>query len=354
MNKKITRQVFRWHSRLGLISSLFVLIFFLTGTVIVFNLELEKAEHPELLTVMPGSRILSYDSIYRSVQQQRPDLYLYSFRRLPARPDETIEMRVYDPSDKTYPLLFVDPYTGKVVGLLKQSIYGFFITLHYTFYLGKIGELLAGIFAIALLGSILTGAFVYRKHLLDVLFFRIYFRTKNWRTLSSSLHRIVGVWALFFHFVLAFSGAYMMLYAFDLKAQFGSESSSTNVMSPPKLAVNLDKAIKATQARIPNFRFTYMDFPRVEEGTLRVQGDLPGRWWLGNTATVVSYDYTNGRIRELVREDELGWKDQFDYSLYTLHYGQYGGRFIKILYCLLGLAGSLLTITGWLLWKRRR
>lgn len=353
MNKTITRQVFRWHSRLGLVSSLFVFVFFITGAIVVFNLELEKAQHPELLNVQPGSTLLTYDSIYRAVQVQRSDLYLYSFRRLPIRPDEAIEMRVYDPSDQSYPLLFVNPYTGRVNGLLKQSIYGFFISLHYTFYLGRIGELLAGIFAFALLGSIITGIFVYRKHILDVLLFRIFFRTKNWKTLSSSLHRIVGVWALVFHFILAFSGAYMMLYAFDLKAQFGNYNNGNPTSPPPLVTINLDDIIQATKEQLPEFKFTYMDFPRTTGSTIQVQGDLPGRWWLGTTATSAAYDYIDRKLVLLQREDQLGYWQQFEYGLYTFHYGQFGGLAIKLLYFIIGMAGVLLTVTGWLLRKRK-
>jgi uncharacterized iron-regulated membrane protein len=76
----VTRKIFALHQWLGLIAGCFILVFFLTGAVIVFRDELNRWENPHLFLVKPQGQRLPYDEIYRKVQAQVPGVYLYSFR----------------------------------------------------------------------------------------------------------------------------------------------------------------------------------------------------------------------------------------------------------------------------------
>jgi len=345
--------MFRLHSWLGLTLGIFMLSFFVTGAIIVFREELNKAEHPELFIVDKQGDYLPYDSLYRLALQQRPDLYLYSFRYIPRHPDETIEMRVYDPSTKTYPLLYLNPYDGKVLGVENNSFYDMMLRWHYQFAIGKAGEFLAAIFALALLGSLVTGIVVYRRFFWRAIFFRVSFPFRNWRLAVSSLHRIIGCWALVFNFILAFSGFYMMMYVFDIKTHF--QPAGAEVQGPPPaINLNLDSLIHVAHTRIDNFQFAYLDFPRKDGDALRITG-LSKSWLFGEYNNAVSFDYNSGAVKEIFREEQLSVKEKFEYALYTLHYGQYGGKPVKILYAFFGLASTLLTISGFVLfWRRYR
>jgi uncharacterized iron-regulated membrane protein len=347
------RRIFSVHSWLGLIAGLFILTFFLTGAVIVFREEINRWEHPHLHVVMPEWSKIGYHQIYERVRTQRPDLYLYSFRHIPKKPDETIEMRIYNPATDKYGLLYANPYDGKVLGVTFLSVYDFLLTLHYQFWLGKVGELLAGIFALALVGSVLTGFYVYRKFIWKALTFRVGFNWKNWRTASSSLHRILGAWGLVFNFILAFSGFYMMLYAFDLKAQFGGNASKQPEV-PPVFTVHLDSLIAHTEAALQG-RFHYLDFPREPAQPITVHAQSSNHSWLwGDYNNYIEYDRQTGTTQKIFREAELSAWTKFEYALYTLHFGQYGGMGIKLLYAFFGLAGAALSISGFLLWYRRK
>jgi uncharacterized iron-regulated membrane protein len=347
---RLNRKIFKLHAWLGLSSGIFILIFFLTGSVIVFRSELNTWENPHLFTVKPAGRYLPYDQLYRAAQQQCPDVYLYSFRYIPQKPDETIEMRIYDPQTDSYPLLYLNPYTGKVLGIERNSLYDILLTLHYKFYLGRVGELMAGIFALSLLGSVLTGTIVFRRFFFRALIFRIPLSFKNWRFAMSGLHRVIGCWALLFNLVLAFSGFYMMLYAFNFKEHFRKQN--TAVAPPPRVTVNLDSLIHVAGTTIPGFEFYYLDFPRQPGDALRVTGKSKA-WLFGDYNNAVSFDYQSGAVREIFREEALTPAQKFEYALYTLHYGQYGGTSIKLLYSFFGMASAILTLSGFFLWYRR-
>lgn len=100
--RRASRILFSVHSWLGLVAGVFILTFFLTGSVIVFRKELNRWQHPHLHTVteLPGD-YLSYEELYQQAKQQQPELYLYSFRYIPQNRKETIELRIYDPKKKS-------------------------------------------------------------------------------------------------------------------------------------------------------------------------------------------------------------------------------------------------------------
>lgn len=350
---RTSRFLFSIHSWLGLIAGIFILSFFLTGSVIVFRKELNEWQHPHLHSVKESGRYLSYNELYQKAKEQSPDLYLYSFRYIPQTPMETIEMRVYHPQKKEYGLLYLNPYNGKVLGTTwNNSLYDLLLTMHYTFFLGKVGELLAGIFALALIGSVITGIIVYRKHIGRMLTFRLKMKWRNWRMASSNLHRIIGVWALLFNLVLSVSGFYMMLYAFDLKAQFGSNASSS-VATPPVVRQNLDSLIQKGEALLKDGKFYYLDFPRNEGEPITIYTN-GGFWLWGDYNNKVEFDNATGKERRIFHQSQMSGKEKMEYALYTLHYGQYGGKGIKLLYSLFGLSGAVLSITGFALWYRKK
>lgn len=348
---RLSRWIFRVHSWLGLLAGLFILSFFLTGATIVFREELNKAENPHLFIVEEQGEYLSYDTLFRLAVQQSPTLYLYSYRYIPEQKDETIEMRVYDPASKKYPLLYLNPYNGRVLGVENSSIYDTLLTLHYQFFLGKIGEFIAALFALALLGSLLTGVIVYRKFFWKAILFRIPLSFKNWRVGASNLHRLIGSWALVFNFVLAFSGFYMLLYVFDVKSHFTPAGAEVEG-PPPQVSVNVDEMIAKASTIIDGFEFHYLDFPRKKTDYLRVTGKSKA-WLFGDYNNAVAFDYTTGEVKEIFREEDLTPREKFEYALYTLHYGQYGGMAVKILYSFFAMASALLTISGFVLFYRR-
>jgi uncharacterized iron-regulated membrane protein len=348
------RIFFSVHSWLGLVAGLFILSFFLTGSIIVFRKELNKWQYPHLQKIeKPGNQYLSYNQLFHLTKKKVPDLHIYSFRYIPVQADETIEMRVFDHVKKSYGLLYLNPYNGEILGTTwNDSLYDILLTMHFTFFMGKLGELLAGIFAFALLGSVLTGIFVYRKHLIKVFTFQQRMKWKDWRSISSSLHRSVGVWALLFNLIISISGFYMMLYAFDLKQQFGS-NASTSVLEPPEIKPDIDSLIHQAESLLEPGRFQYLDFPRNEGEPITVYTD-GGYWLWGNFNNKVEFNAQTGAITRIFHQSEMTGKEKMEYALYTLHYGQYGGGIIKCVYAAMGLAGAVLSISGFALYLRRK
>ncbi len=143
-----------------------------------------------------------------------------------------------------------------------------------------------------------------------------------------------------------------MIYAFDLKTQFGS-NASTSITTPPTVLQNLNSLIQKNEVLLQDGHFHYHDFPRNEGEPITVYTN-GGFWLWGDFHNKVEFDNETGAVQRSFRQSQMRAKEKMEYALYTLHYGQYGGKGIKLVYSFFCLGGSLLSITGFLLWYRRK
>lgn len=348
----LNRGIFTIHSFLGLISGIFILIFSLTGAVIVFYDELNKTLYSELLiTENEDKNRITLDEAYQIVCKKYPTYHPFRINQGINNNSETIGVGLQKNNFAERFSVYLNPYSGKILGELKNPFTLIAIKLHYSFCLGKLGELLAAIFALSFLGSIVTGIFIYRKNFFKVLLFKVPIKLKNWRTASSDLHRVLGVWALIFNFLLAFSGFWMMKYSFDFKKHF---ANNENIAAPEKLLISIDHYLEESKKNIPGVNVIYISLPRKQGDYLSFWGDTPGNWLLGEYNNIISYNSQTGILEKVIRENELSLDKKFEKILQTLHFGKFGGMSIQIIYFFFSIATAIITITGFFLWKRRQ
>jgi uncharacterized iron-regulated membrane protein len=117
--KSVTRTAFRVHGWVGLASALLLLNVGLTGAVLVFAPELDRALRPELYFVQPGAVRRPYATIYEAVRAAHPSAYRVSIGRLPAAADRSVELGVAYLDGRgahQFRSVFVDPYSGRTLG----------------------------------------------------------------------------------------------------------------------------------------------------------------------------------------------------------------------------------------------
>ena len=357
--KYISRWAFSLHSWLGLISGIFLLLLGLSGSALVFFKEIDHALHQEQLRVHPKGKILSLDVIYRQIGKSHPRLGGIAWLNPTAQTDEAYEFRLYQNDGKlsTYDLgmLSIDPYSGRVLreGNLKDLSTGlmqWLIQFHWSFQLGIPGLLLATVFGITMVLSTFTGLIIYRKQVWKVLCFKTGIKWDNWRTISSGLHRVVGVWAMVFNLLIFFTGFWMNKFSFDpayWKKQ--TVSMSLNSLSTK----SLDGLMESAKGHMPDLMVEKVYLPTQEHKDFKISGRIEGQSAIFGLPNSVSMDPNSGQMTHLKRLDTMGFWDQLEATVFSLHVGDFGGVTVKILYVILGLLPGLLSITGALLWWRR-
>ncbi len=344
------------HAFAGLFAGIFILALSLSGAILVFQNDIDNLQKPFFLPLKTGDKILSVDSIYKLVQQKYPHAVI-SNCNLAENKQQAFSFSVYDSSYKngTKALqVFLHPQTGTVLKTrggsedFKNNFMGWLSKFHNSFHAGKTGEWLLGFFAIVFLISILSGLILYRKNIIAVFLFKKTVCTRN------NLHQIIGTWALVFNLMIGITGFWMQRYVF--KKEFYQNNDWVNTIKPsPELFFNLDSAYTNLQKLHPDFTGHVIYFAQNAKGKTAVYGSNSTNAYIHSKkfADVIFLD-SNGNISKTRFINEIAAADRYDIINSQLHMGKYGGMPIKIIYSLFGLSSAILSLTGFLMWVKRR
>lgn len=356
------RSLFRLHGWLGLCTGVFLVLLGLSGSALVFRTELDGFFNRKLLHIPVSGAVLPENALlhcYRTISSRYPNLDGIAWLNPDAGPGTAYDFRIYfnDTHLLTYDLALIsfNPYTGAVLreGPASQftpSFIEWLFQFHFSFQLGIPGAALTAVFGITMLLSLLTGAIVYKKMVWKVITFQIRINRKNWRTISSDLHRIVGVWSLLLNAVIFFTGFWMNLFAFQAAA-WQKELVAAKPNAP--LSVSPDLMYRRALSAMPDLEPTYVYLPTQPERKFEVRGYTKGQWKLWGSGNSVRIDQQTGNTLQVTRTREKSLGDRIEATFFPLHVGNYGGLAVKILYMLVGLTPGLLSVTGFLLWWRR-
>jgi uncharacterized iron-regulated membrane protein len=351
------------HAWAGVIASLFLFVIFFCGVFALFREELTVWQEPAL-QVPPTDPPPSLDRMLAAVRQKEPlrQGQTVGFHSQ----DGTRFMGAYlmDEQAGTQKSLFVDGATQTTLephsDLAEQLYY-----MHF-FYRVPQGIFVAGLLGIALLIITITGVVIHLKDLRRQLF---QFRPQlKLRFSSSDAHKVLGVFGLPFALVMGWSGAILglspllaggvaqLVYHGDTKPVFAyggypeiERTESGKHVPAPSLDALLVRArsvlgdehaeLHYAGLRLLDDQNSYVHFyfhNRPLEQSVWVALDAHDGSVLGTRSTLEAP------------------AESFSSTLFELHYGQYGGLALKLLYALLALAVCAVVITGNLIWLERR
>jgi uncharacterized iron-regulated membrane protein len=344
------------HSISGLFIGIFILLLSLSGTLLVFRDGLDAFQKPTVFPNKVPQKILTIDSCYQLVQQKYPHAVI-SNCAVAQNEQEVFSFTVYDSSyqNGTKALqLFLHPQTGVILKSrggsedIRHNFMSWLSAFHSSFHAGKKGEWLLGFFAVVFLLSIITGIILYSKNIIAVLLFKKSVWKKN------NLHQLVGTWALLFNLMIGVTGFWMQRYVF--KKEFYTVSTWVNTIKPsPKLFFNFDSAYNSLQKQHPDFTGYVIYFAQNVKAKTAIYGSNKTNAYIHSKkfADVIALD-SSGAIAKTRFINEISAADRYDIINSQLHMAKFGGTGIKIIYGLFGLSSALLSITGFIMWVRRK
>ena len=339
----VTKKIYSFHKWSGLIAGLFILLLGITGSILVFHEELESIEYKQARTVNNQDPV-NIDRGLNTIIEKFPgwDIRLQKFS---SDPTKSLIFQLRRPDDRL--VIFIHPSNGSLIHQVRQEDSAVFwvLKLHYTLHSGLVGEILVLIVGLLFILSLTTGLVVYRKAIIKVLTFRTRFTRKHNRSVASSLHRYIGVWALLFNLLIALTGTVI---SYEI-VRAAVKGPATTVISNPEIGLSIDQALKNIKTKQPDFNPSYIRFPTATGNPVVFAGRVDNKaFFFSKFYNTVSADALTGEIGDL----------QITRSLSSLvrgiHFVEYGNIFIKFFFCLVGLSGPLLSITGFLLWRWRK
>lgn len=352
----VRKLIFNVHLWVGFTAGLLLVLAGLTGSVLVFDEEIDAALNPRLLRVSPAAERVSLQRVVTEVAAAYPD-HPISYVRMPRAADQPFEVTTAgaDPIE-----IFVDPYRGAVLGArgTTEGLINTLLDLHVHLLAGETGERVMGVVGLLTVLLVLTGVVVWwpgMRRWWDG--FTVRWRA-NWRRVNFDLHRAGGIWSAVFLAVTAATGAGLVFHDAFL-AGANRLTGSAEVPAPPTVVprpgvrpLPLDSLLRQADRALPGGTVTYVAFPSVPEAPLSVRKYFDTALH-PNGRSFVYLDPWTGEALAVERALAAPAGMRALNLLYPLHIGSFGGLPVRIVYALLGLSPLVLFVSGVLMWWNR-
>lgn len=374
------------HRYIGLLLALFLALAGITGSLLAWNEELEAALSPQLFRVQPpspSSARIDPLRLHAMVRERYPDAFV---ARLPLEhSDGRSVLFALKGKRLANDQVFVDPYTGRILGERKwgdigqgrKNLMPFIYRLHYALALDGVGILVFGIVSLLWTVDCFIGAWLTLPAR----------RAGAWRSwwarwwsswklrggssykLSFNLHRAGGLWTWALLFMLAWSSVAFNLpqvYEPAMRALFAHQRGLESIakLPAPRMApaIGWEQALPAArrlmagQAQARGFRveaeksLLYDPVRGVYRYDVRTSHDIRHRG--GHTRLVM--DGETGAFKGLWLPTGAASGDTITTWLTTLHMAALGGWPVQLLVCLMGVVVTVLGVTGILVWLKKR
>jgi uncharacterized iron-regulated membrane protein len=352
--------MFQVHLWTGLALGVYALITGVTGSILVFQPELEARTLPLFYSIPSSDRPLADPAVvirkleaaypgHRLSSINWPSPQRHSFVAYPSRHGEV----------KT---VFAHPYSGDVLGELPEAGWLFWTReLHVYLLGGRTGLKANGIASGVLVFVGLTGLIVWWPGLLRWTRALLIDINRGWRRIIFDLHSAVGFWTAAVVLLWAFSGVYLT---------FAPEfRDAVSAVSPLTVRTNLPRSDMPPAAVAPPAPATLVSralaavpgaHPERYERALRerdpivvlVALDVPGDRISADESSIY-FDQYSGALLAIRAERGTTAGDLLMAWLFPLHAGWFGGMPIKIVWALLGLSLPLMFVTGTIMWWNR-
>lgn len=365
------KTLFKWHSYLALIAMIPVLVISITGSILVFKVEIDSLLRPHHIVVNPTitdtkqtTQRLALDDLMSRIQATYPDYILAGWELFGT--DDNAVIEEHGRSDTAYAIkkntetwfkIYINQYTGEILSEPKHMehyITDWLLELHYAFLLHFSGMVIGAIFGLILLFLGISGIILYRK------FWRKLF-TLRWgsakRILFSDVHKMVGIFSSPVLIIIAFTGVYwnVSIVLHEL-LEHGFEEAHPAITEPYHAeTISFESLRENASIQIDSFRATYLAIPNEPKMDITFFGevDTPNPL-ISQYASMVTYHHKTGDLVMASDIRDAGFLRKFDDSTRKLHFGYFAGIWSKIVWCIIGMSPVILMITGLIMYLIRR
>ena len=205
------RALFQIHLWSGLATGIYLAVISLTGSVLVFRVELQRMfMRPPVTVTIAGTR-LNEDQLKAAATQVYPK-YTVTNVWQPKVPEQAVEIWMSRTGGGSSVHRVFDPYTGKDLGPPDPAMVRFLVwstSLHDDLLNGDLGRKANGVGAISLTLLSITGLVIWwpgistwrRSLTVDL--------RSNWKLFNWNLHSAAGFWSFLLVLMWALSGVYL-------------------------------------------------------------------------------------------------------------------------------------------------
>lgn len=349
------------HTWTSLISMVFLLMLCVTGLPLVFHHELNEllGYEPEVPTMPAGTPHLTLDKLVAAAAAHKPDEVVQYVVFEEDEPDVLV-VALAKTVETAVPESFValDRRNADLLlhGKPGEGPMGFLLQLHTDMFLGLPGKLFLGVMALLFVAAIVSGVVLYGPFMKKLDFGTVR-RGRTRRIKWLDWHNLIGAATIAWVLVVGVTGTINTWADLMLKLwQFGQLAEMTapyrDIPRPDKL-VSLDTAMANAQSAAPEMVPRLVAYP----GTAFSSNNHYAVFMAGNTpltSRLLKPALMDAKTGDLTDMRAMPWYVQALFLSQPLHFGDYGGMPLKIVWALLDVATIIVLGSGIYLWLVRR
>ncbi|TDQ06212.1 PepSY-associated TM helix domain-containing protein [Pedobacter metabolipauper] len=359
---KSVKRWFWWHKWTSLICTAFLLLLCLTGLPLIFHEEIEHLNEEEKTVHYPaGTPEKSVDELVSTAKKHFPgkvEKLLYWDKEHPG----TLNVTVGDTPSSSYETdkyIVLNTYTGKVeeTPVITEGFMYIMFRLHVDLFAGIGGKLFMGLMGILFVIAIISGIMLYGP-IMKKFDFGMIRTEKSTRLKWLDMHNMLGIITLTWAMVVGFTGVINTLS--DVVLYMWQQGQLNEMTAPYKNAAplsgslsSLDQAVGLVQKQAPEKEPYLIAFPGTafsskHHYSIFMRGRTPLTEKLLKPALVDAKTGTLTDIREMPFFVNAFFISQ------PLHFGDYGGMPLKIIWAIFDIATIVILASGLYLWFARR
>lgn len=362
-----TKALRRWawlHKWSSLVCTPFMILLCITGLPLIFHHEIghligTEVEAPVLEQAAPKADM---DALVEAARQSHPEYFIqYLYQELDEENLWVVGMNRNLGAVEGGKTVVVDARTAKVLSKpnYEEGFLYVMFKLHVDLFMGLPGKLFLGLMGILLIIAVVSGVVLYAPFMRKLDFGTVR-RDRNTRIQWLDLHNLLGIITLAWVLMVGTTGV-LNTWA-DLVVKYWQFDQVSKMIAPYKELPpptadqlgSLEKSVQAARTFAPHMRPGFIAYPgtilsSAHHYTVFMRGDSPvtARLFLPVLMDAKTGEFTDSR--------EPPWYLTGLLLSQPLHFGDYGGMPLKILWALLDIATILVLGSGlYLWWKRRR
>ncbi len=373
MSKRIYNILFHTHTISGIIISVGLYIIFFTGSFSFFRDEIVAWERNEPLVEdvrfqsMDLNKMVDTLGANTSLYGREIDITQYYQER-------TVGVNVGASKDTSIKggrqFVYLNTQTLQTFSYPENySIGEFFYRLHFFAQLnffGRSGYILAGLVAFFFLFAIITGVLVHWKKIVSN--FYLFRPRAKLKTLWTDAHTALGIIGLPYQFIFAVTGAFLIfgtiatappvatvIYNGDTQKMYqdlGPERQEFPLAHEKlKTKIDLNSFVDKTKAHWDNFRISSVKFKNFSDANMHVVvigHPLYSKALTGEGKLI--FHAASGKIISEKNPFDSNYFDTAIGLMDRLHFGDFGGIGLKIVYFVLGLLSCVVILSGIMIW----
>ncbi|MFC0182593.1 Uncharacterized iron-regulated membrane protein [Pseudarcicella hirudinis] len=368
--------LFHTHTVSGIAISFALYVIFFAGAFTLFRNEFYQWENPEAR--IPLVKTIDYNAVVDQIKAENPAFKTENDIRmvLPTEANPLLLVRgqlsknkkeveyfeaIYNPVKKTYTLSKGNEGAASTIG---ETLF----RLHYLQQIPAVGMYLAGLVALFFAFASITGLLIHWRNI----FSKFYgFSLKgSWKQIWTNSHTVFGLLGLPFQLMYAITGTFyifsiLILIPGVLAFYGGNQKKALDILRPDGAIVLKDsspqksykgavlKTISQLEKENPDFGISSLSIRHYDrEDAILTARISKSENFTGNGMITVSLK--DGKKLINIIPGSKTYVQSVLEGIGRLHFGEFGGIFLKTIYFILALFTCFVILSGVLIWKEAR